>query len=348
LEPLIGAGDKYREQTTAKGQKTTTANGGKPTTTTLMEQANNSIEDQLKLGYPVDYLQQVGYKWTGQHMVPPSGPTRMITNNHDITETDKSTNNRIIAEATSVTSDIAAVCPPSFTAGQDSSVSRSCRGPTASSVTIKMKTRSSNDVEATNDDGKRKRVKCQKCKLVLLKKNLNKHLNRCNGFPKQGCDSISGQWTSKNDGDLKFIHYDFSTHKVFGTVELSNNSFFQGGRFSSMVELLDKMDKIVPSVKGVFWDTDYWTVPRDDGIVYPNPNSTRKKKTSLRKILESDDTPSQVYCYCEMWVSDKKEWVNLLEEFSIPARYMNNKLIQKVGIFYSKGNVINEEHEDNK
>jgi hypothetical protein len=181
----------------------------------------------------------------------------VITNNHNITETDKLTNNHIIAEVTSVTADIAAVCPPSFTADQDSSVSHSCRGPTASSVTIKMKTRSSNDVEATNDDGKRKRVKCQKCKLVLLKKNLNKHLNRCNGSPKQGCDSISGQWTSKNDGDLKFIPYDFSsTHKVFGTVEFSNNSFFQGGRFSSMVDLLDKMDTIVSSDKGVFWDTD--------------------------------------------------------------------------------------------
>jgi hypothetical protein len=28
--------------------------------------------------------------------------------------------------------------------------------------------------------------------------------------------------------------------------------------------------------------------------------------------------------------------------------YMKKDMIQKVGIFYSKGNVINEEHEDNK
>lgn len=215
--------------------------------------------------------------------------------------------------------------------------------------TPKANTRS-NTAVAPTEVGKRKKGQCDKCKMGILKKNLNRHLKICSGTTevKSVRDSITGRWTSKHGneaGQYDYIPYDHSTHKVFGTIVSSNDAFYMGGSFSSMLDLLNEMDKIVKKEHTVFEKVDYWTKQSNDGIVRATSTGTRRRNISLRTIVKNTAL-TQVYCHGEEVIEDKTEWNRILELFPFPSLYKKERMLQKLGIFYSKGNVAVDEHED--
>jgi hypothetical protein len=90
---------------------------------------------------------------------------------------------------------------------------------------------------------------------------------------------------------------------------------------------------------------DYWTKQSNDGIVRATSTGTRRRNISLRTIVKNTAL-TQVYCHGEQVIEDKTEWNRILELFPFPSLCKKERMLQKLGIFYSKGNVAVDEHED--